>query len=109
MIEDITVRFREAIYGEPSSSKMFLYSGHDVSLHSLSKVLGLPIDFSPYFGSSLIFEVHRLASTDFRIRVYINLSKIELLRRDKFVRKSQIRRHSIYFHCEVSFIPHYSV
>ncbi|KAK7603179.1 hypothetical protein V9T40_003178 [Parthenolecanium corni] len=69
LIEDITVRFKEAIYAEPTNSKMFLYSGHDVSVHGLSKLLGFHLDFAPYFGSSLIFEVHKLSSTDHRIRI----------------------------------------
>lgn len=68
-MEDITIRFKEAIYEKPTNSKMFLYSGHDVSLHGLSKLLGFDIDFAPYFGSSMIFEVHKFSLTDYRIRV----------------------------------------
>lgn len=74
LITDIIQRIREVIYSDSKNSKIFLYSGHDSSLHSLAKTLGFEMKFIPDFGASFLFEVHKLSANDYKIKVVITYS-----------------------------------
>lgn len=49
--------------------KLFLYSGHDVTIVHVLRTLGVEGFLKPYFAASLIFELHSNTSGNYTVRV----------------------------------------
>lgn len=56
--------------------KLFLYSGHDVTIIHVLRSLGLDGVLKPSFSASLIFELHRNNNSDIYIVKVIFILKI---------------------------------
>lgn len=69
LITDIIFRMKEFIYADPNNSKIYFYSVHDSSLHSLARTLGFEVKFVPNFASSFLFELYHISSQDYRIKL----------------------------------------
>lgn len=44
----------------PSARKLYLYSGHDISLVNVIRTLGIEDLLKPGFGASLTFEMYKI-------------------------------------------------
>ena len=54
------IYFMSSIQNNSTGKKTFLYSGHDLTLVSLMRILAFEDLLKPKFGSSLIFELHKI-------------------------------------------------
>lgn len=59
--------------------KLFLYSGHDVTIVHVLRTLGVEGFLKPYFAASLIFELHKNHSNDtYVVKVCIRICYVAL-------------------------------
>lgn len=57
--------------------KLFLYSGHDITIVHVLRTLGVEGFLKPYFAASLIFELHKNDGT-YVVKVWIRMCNYAL-------------------------------
>lgn len=71
MVKEISHQFKEKSEGHIKDKKLFLYSGHDLSIINVLRALDINDFIHPDFGASIIFELHQLQK-----KYYVKVSTI---------------------------------
>lgn len=72
LLADIVRQMRKVVSNNDSSSKIYLYSGHDISISSLLNSLGLSAFLVPDYGASVIFELYSSSRNEYYVKVLYN-------------------------------------